>query len=153
MEYIVLPFIIIASLICVALICKGCKEIFFDIDFIHAFNDNWRENVSKRPYSDYEGTVWISKNLHRLQEVKDYRLFRDEEKPQVFNIKDTDYYVVFYNDWHFSLYYTRDIKKLGSCYSLCGCSLKSDWISFKHETVGRKVQKWYVDRYGTLGYQ
>lgn len=145
---------IIAVLICVALICKGCKEIFFDIDSIHAFNDSWRENVSKHPYSDYEGTVWISKNLHKLQKVKDYRRFSwQDKKPRVFNIKDTDYYVVFYNDWHFSLYYAKDIKKLDCCHSIGGCSLKSSWISFKHEAVGRKVQKWYLDRYGTLGYQ
>lgn len=120
----------------------------------YTFNDRWREKISKRPYSDYEGTVWISKNLHRLQEVDDsFRRSHKKEKPTVFNIKDTDYYVVFYNDWHFDLYYTKDIERLGSCYSLCGCSLKSTWISFRHEAVGRNVQKWYIDRYGTLGYQ
>lgn len=145
MEYIV---ILPASLIIIILLC----QIFNG----YTFNDHWRENISKRPYSDYEGTVWISENLHRLQEVDYTPRFRspyDKGKPTLFNIKGTDYYVRFYNDWHFSLYYTKDIDKLGGCYSLCGCSLKSDWISFKHERVGRKVQKWYIDRYGTLGYQ
>ena len=143
-----LPLIIMA-LIAVVIIYR----IFFDT-FDYTFNDRWREKISKRPYSDYEGTVWISKNLHRLQEVDDSsRRSHKKGKPTVFNIKDTDYYVVFYNDWHFNLYYTKDIEKLGSCYSLCGCSLKSTWISFRHEAVGRKVQKWYIDRYGTLGYQ
>ena len=143
-----LPLIIMA-LIAVVIIYR----IFSDT-FNYTFNDRWREKISKRPYSDYEGTVWISKNLHRLQEVDDsFRRSHKKGKPTVFNIKDTDYYVVFYNDWHFNLYYTKDIEKLGSCYSLCGCSLKSTWISFRHEAVGRKVQKWYIDRYGTLGYQ
>lgn len=141
--------LIIMALITIVIIYR----IFFDTSK-YAFNDRWREKISKRPYSDYEGTVWISKNLHRLQEVDDsFRRSHKKGKPTVFNIKDTDYYVVFYNDWHFSLYYTKDIGKLGSCYSLCGCSLKSTWISFRHEAVGRKVQKWYIDRYGTLGYQ
>lgn len=142
------------ALIAVVIICYGIKEMFFDIHSKHTFNDRWREKISKRPYSDYEGTVWISKNLHILQEVDEsFRPSHYKEKPTVFNIKDTDYYVVFYRDWHFELYYTKDIKTLGSCYSLCGCSLKSTWISFEHEAVGRKVQKWYIDRYGTLGNQ
>ena len=150
MEYIV---ILLASLIIIILL-----YLIFNSNLTlngYTFNDRWREKISKRPYSDYEGTVWISKNLHRLQEVDDsFRRFRKKkEKPTVFNIKDTDYYVVFYNDWHFALYYTKDIRKLNDRYSLCGCSLKSDWISFREEAVGRKVQKWYIDRYGTLGYQ
>lgn len=146
--------ITLITLIAVAIICYGIKEIFFDSLLDRTFNDRWREKISKRPYSDYEGTVWISKNLHKLQEIDDsFRRSHRKGKPTVFNIKDTDYYVVFYNDWLFELYYTKDIKKLGSCYSLCGCSLKSTWISFRHEAVGRKVQKWYIDRYGTLGYQ
>lgn len=135
-------------------IIYGIIHGIFSYSSRYTFNNRWREKISKRPYSDYEGTVWISKNLHRLQEVDDsFRRSHKEDKPTVFNIKDTDYYVVFYNDWHFNLYYTKDIKRLGDCYSLCGCSLKSTWISFRHEAVGRKVQEWYIDRYGTLGYQ
>ena len=60
------------------------------------FDDSWRKKVSKRPYNDYMGIKWIVKSLHLLEEVdKKYLPTWSRTPHTVFNIKGTDYYVIY----------------------------------------------------------
>jgi len=88
--------------------------------------------------NDVKWTLFIYKNLKKLI------LTEDDRTSKTYNVKNTDYYVVFYDSWLFEVYKSESVENLGDKYSLGGQSNKADYLTKWQKMIGNKIEQWYL---------
>lgn len=105
--------------------------------------------VNKSYNSDFTAICFIYNNLDKLIPRKalfSYTGWTDDRT--IFQVSNTNYYVHFLKDWDFSLLYAKDISQLGNSFDIGSCSLKSRYDSIHMKEVAKRIQDWYIDKYG-----
>lgn len=106
--------------------------------------------VNKSVNDSTTTACFVYSNLEKLKPLK-YKDYKGEWLDNVFfQVGDTDYYVCFYYDWLYQLHYTKTFSNIGKCYNIGGCSLKSKKESSFAIELSKRIQDWYIEKYGEM---
>ena len=86
-------------------------------------------------------TWFIFRNLKKAKKVES-----DLPTTDVFRIKDSDYYIVFFDSWLYNIVRSESQYKLGNKYDLGGQSNKADYLTWWQKIIGRKIENWYLSQ-------
>ena len=107
--------------------------------------------VNKSRNSTTTTACFVLLNLGELKPVRTKDYSGKWIYNETFQVGDSDYYVDFSYDWMYFLYYTKDISNIGNCYNIGGVSLKCKYDPLFAIELSKRVQDWYIERYGEKG--
>lgn len=93
-------------------------------------------------WRDVRWTFFILFNLKRMEILKDNEHFLVRGKKR-------NYVITFNESWLFFVYEGNDQEEIWNRYSLGGQSNKADYLTFWQKWIGKKIENYYLTRYGT----
>lgn len=122
----------------VILISILCVYILFDLLIWNGWF--YQMAVSRIPHNDFYACRKMLFNLYKMELVK------NRMNSYVYHIKDSNFYMVVYDDDVYNLFYAENLKELGSSYSIGGVGLKSTWNSLINQKIGQFLYVWHTTK-------
>lgn len=115
-----------------------CIYILFDLLIWNGWF--YQTTVSRIPHNDFYACRKMLFNLHKME------LVEKRSCSHVYQIKGSKFYMVVYGDDLYDLYYSENLKELGSSYSIGGVGLKSTWNSLINHKIGQILYVWHTTK-------